>query len=1044
MFLFLIVLTFVQIQNSFMLEKILLGAALPWDGNWPVARRFASGITIAVNKINSDPYLLPGYHVDFEWKDCQCNDRVSLSSIIDLININKVNAIIGPACSDGCKLGAFLGSHYNIPVVSYGCGASYLSESSVYTHFVRTIGDYSQSGKIFVKLMQKYKWDQIAIISPGKPTWNDITSGVKKHLERNGLKVSYNEDYSTDDPTPQDIKQTLSNAVKKSHVFLIGGYSTFVRKVMLQAKILGLNSAGYVFFSYEVLLHDCRNISKLSIQDKDECEALNGLLDISLFVPDDVNYRNFSLLVREEMKNKPFNTPIDADVEVESYAAFLHDATMLYAFALNKTLNQNGNVSDGFSIVKNMLNFTFSGASGKVRIDHKGDRSAYYQVQNVQNLQFKRVANYFTDTEKFVDTETRILWPGKTTEVPRGKPKCGFDNELCKPTEPWVYAVCGVLGVVVIVAVLVFTIVHYKRKAFESALMAQQWKVKFSDIIFDGRVSKSTSKNAVMSQGSNQSLASVGGMEAHNQIFTKVGILQGNYVAIKQLRKTSILLNRELLLELKEVSELQHQNVNSFIGACVSNPNICLITHYCNKGSLQDVLFNEDLKFDWMFQISIASDIARGMHYLHHNTSMGVHGNLKSTNCVIDSRWVCKITDFGLFKFKEGQAVDLDWSEVQIYNNLLWTAPEHIQNPDSAYSGPGDVFSYGIILQEIITRGYPYCMYESLTSKEIVMRVKKRTNPVFRPLVSESLGNHEYHNLMNLCWDDDPLIRPKFDEINKILRKLNGGKNINIVDNMIKMMEKYTDHLEELVADRTKQLEDEKAKTDELLYRMLPRTVAEQLKRGELVEAESFAMVTIFFSDIVGFTKLASESTPLQVVDLLNDLYTCFDTICDQYDVYKVETIGDAYMVVSGLPETNGNRHAGEIARMSLDLLSATTLFKIRHKPEARLQLRIGIHSGPVVAGVVGLKMPRYCLFGDTVNYASRMESSGLALRVHVSPECLRILNELGGFDLIERGPVEMKGKGTIVTYFLAGYEGFNKVLPDLRFAASLEEHNFK
>lgn len=190
-------------------------------------------------------------------------------------------------------------------------------------------------------------------------------------------------------------------------------------------------------------------------------------------------------------------------------------------------------------------------------------------------------------------------------------------------------------------------------------------------------------------------------------------------------------------------------------------------------------------------------------------------------------------------------------------------------------------------------------------------------------------------------------------------------------------MEKYTNNLEALVDERTDQLMIEKKKTEALLFEMLPRPVAEQLKRGNKVEAENYDCVTIYFSDIVGFTAMSAESTPLQIVDFLNDLYTCFDSTVENYDVYKVETIGDAYMVVSGLPIRNGDEHAAEIASMSLHLLDSVKKFRIKHRPSEQLKLRIGIHSGPVCAGVVGLKMPRYCLFGDTVNTASRMESTG-------------------------------------------------------------------
>ncbi|CAL8248944.1 unnamed protein product [Lota lota] len=234
-------------------------------------------------------------------------------------------------------------------------------------------------------------------------------------------------------------------------------------------------------------------------------------------------------------------------------------------------------------------------------------------------------------------------------------------------------------------------------------------------------------------------------------------------------------------------------------------------------------------------------------------------------------------------------------------------------------------------------------------------------------------------------------------------------------------MEQYANNLEELVEERTQAYHEEKQKAEALLYQILPHSVAEQLKRGETVQAEAFDSVTIYFSDIVGFTAISAESTPMEVVTLLNDLYTCFDAIIDNFDVYKVETIGDAYMVVSGLPVRNGKLHAREVARMALALLDAVSSFRIRHRPQQQLQLRIGVHTGPVCAGVVGLKMPRYCLFGDTVNTSSRMESNGEALKIHVSSATREVLQEFSSFQLELRGDISVKGKGSMTTYWLLG-----------------------
>ncbi|KAK9890317.1 hypothetical protein WA026_010419 [Henosepilachna vigintioctopunctata] len=309
---------------------------------------------------------------------------------------------------------------------------------------------------------------------------------------------------------------------------------------------------------------------------------------------------------------------------------------------------------------------------------------------------------------------------------------------------------------------------------------------------------------------------------------------------------------------------------------------------------------------------------------------------------------------------------------------------------------------------------------------EIVENVRKgsgsnNNGEPLRPSLENAECDDEVAQLMRKCWNEDPADRPNFTNIKNRLKTMNKDCDGNFVNNLLQRMEQYANNLEVLVEERTVDYMEEKRRCEEVLYQLLPKCVAQQLITGHEVQAENFDSVTIYFSDIVGFTALAAKSTPFELVEFLNDLYTCFDSIIENFDVYKVETIGDAYMVVSGLPERNENNHAREIARMSLALLNEVGKFKIKHRPEDQLRLRIGLHSGPCAAGVVGLKMPRYCLFGDTVCTASRMESTGEPSRIHVSHVTKAILDYFGNFELTCRGKVEMKGKGTMLTYWLIG-----------------------
>ena len=228
--------------------------------------------------------------------------------------------------------------------------------------------------------------------------------------------------------------------------------------------------------------------------------------------------------------------------------------------------------------------------------------------------------------------------------------------------------------------------------------------------------------------------------------------------------------------------------------------------------------------------------------------------------------------------------------------------------------------------------------------------------------------------------------------------------------------------LEKKVAERTQELANEQEKSERLLRNILPESIADRLKQDEQAIAEEFSEVTVLFSDIVGFTQLSSQISPERLVDFLNQVFSVFDDLCDRHGLEKIKTIGDAYMVVGGLPEPMVE-HGAAIANMALDMQRAipTIPYPLPMDPNQPypLAIRIGIHTGPVVAGVIGTKKFTYDLWGDTVNVASRMESHGAPGQIQVSAATYNQLK--GRYRFTQRGLVNVKGRGQMMTYWLDG-----------------------
>ncbi|KAK3106092.1 hypothetical protein FSP39_012602 [Pinctada imbricata] len=972
---------------------------------------------------------------DFLIRDTECSIGIGLYEIVQLVldqgtGGKHVDAFIGPVCDSVCDSAGLLTSQWDRPMISFRCAGSHLSNRNQYSSFVRVTSAYDNMAFFLEDILNYYGWDRVIIAEGEETIWRDTAAHFQTQLEADNYWV----ELITIHADEQYLKSHMTHQLENARVYLLCAYGDDILVVLCAAYDLGLLDNEHVFIAVD-FDYSSFNASKC------ETEVITtGLLDITFATSEAINGTLWEYLqTGQEMNHVGFR--------------LMSDAISLYAYAVDRTLSQGYNYTNTSVLMDWMSNTTVKGIYGTFTMDEHASRVSSYVLHNFKDGHYINIA-YSTGIghdSTFLKNVT-VTWPGGSTVTPLGRPRCGWNNEYCQVQEGIsVYLVAAVVltSVLLVGGVSVGGFMFYqhkKRKRLLEEMRSMAWKIPFSELDF--KVDSKSFQSTIMSRSTmtinksrkRMSLESESSMI--QQMFCKTALHNGSMVSVKAISKSYVAVTPELIKEMNKVRSLKHTNLNPLVGACVDPLHISLITMYCSKGSLQDVLENDNIRLDWIFKLSFAYDIAKGMSYIH-GSPVKVHGRLKSSNVLVDKFWSCKVGDIDLPIFRSDEK-NVDGEHAQYYK-LLWTAPEILREPPDEMRGTqkGDVYSYAIILHEIIQRSPPYGDFSD-DPYDTIQRLICHESPPFRPKITSDAGDERILDMMRHCWEEIPMFRPSFSELCHTFKKISTGRQLNLVDQMIHMMEKYADHLEELVGERTQQLAEEQKKTEELLCRMLPRSVAEDLKLGRTISPEEYSSVTLYFSDIVQFTALASESTPFQIVDFLNDLYTCFDTVIDTYDVYKVETIGDAYMVVSGLPEKNGNRHAGEIATMALDLLSSVNTFTIRHRPERQLQLRIGLHTGPVCAGVVGVKMPRYCLFGDTVNYASRMESSGLALRVHMSDACKVALDVLGGFQCESRGPISIKGKGTVETYFLHGKDGFTKDLPDLTKAASLKDHEFK
>uniref|UniRef100_UPI00398F67E2 guanylyl cyclase C-like n=1 Tax=Pristiophorus japonicus TaxID=55135 RepID=UPI00398F67E2 len=955
-----------------------LSRLLP-PGPGPPQHRTGSNVTLAASFDGFDTAL-------YVSKGCPTSTCEGVENLKQLYNAEKLGcAILGPTCTYATYQIVSLETFLEIPIISagsFGLSCDFKPNMTRMLPTGRKLSNFLVALWADEKRIKLHKWDSTYFYKKNLTT--ESCFWYMNALEAGSAQFSLGLELTEIIRDPMKFRNIMTKPGRKSNVIIMCGTSSDIETLLH-----GINPHKDIV----IILLDLFNHTYSP--GADSMDYMKHVLVVTLLAPE---YNHTS--------QNASNTTSQYNDFVRGY----QDAVLLFGAILEQFLSRN-QIPTRADFSQNFRNITFPGALGPVHLDNFGDRDINLTVlyTSTSTTKFKTWFYFdtWTNSTCFVNENPDFVWKD-------GLPKSVPDSTAGIPELE--IAVIGLTVMVVVVMLIALVVLGKYRKERRNCL--KKWSHISCDQITPLEVDEKNSINLKIEEDKRKD----------NILPLWRAKYDKKIVILKELKHRDGNFTVKQKIELNKLLQIDYYNLTKFYGTVKFDTEIFKVVEYCERGSLRDVLNNKisypDGTFmDLEFKISVMNDIAKGMSYLH-SSNIEVHGSLKSTNCVVDNRMVVKMTDFGC-------------NTIVMPRADLWTAPEHLRK--EGVSQKGDTYSYGIIGQEIIYRREVFYSQSCSIHAEKLKRVMLMDETVlFRPdlhLETAKDKELEVYGLIKNCWEEDPEKRPDFKKIEatlgKILRTFHTETNKSYMDTLIRRLQMYSKNLEHLVEERTALYKSERDRADQLNYLLLPKPVVISLKSTGRVESELFEEVTIYFSDIVGFTTICKFSSPMEVVDMLNDMYKNFDQILDNHDVYKVETIGDAYMVASGLPRRNGNRHAVDIARMALDILNFMGSFELAHMPGLPIWIRIGVHSGPCAAGVVGTKMPRYCLFGDVVNTASRMESTGLPLRIHVNQSTINILKRTEcKFEYETRGETYLKGRGTEVTYWLTGEMDCNIRLP--------------
>ncbi|GFO01839.1 guanylate cyclase [Plakobranchus ocellatus] len=528
-------------------NTVQIGVILPYSGDYPWGIKMAlPAIILALENVTNDSDLLRGLTVHVNVEDSDCSETIGPLAAINMYINQSADVFFGPACAYSVAPVARFSKFWGIPVLSAGALVAAFKDKTEYRLLTRVQGTHAKVSEFVLQLFKSYSWSHAALL------YNDVTRSPNSEkrtcyfsaeaifldlLEYFGRRP-YNKRFDERSHLV-DYAELLKGASSQARVIVLCASPDSVREIMIKAHELNFDNGEYVFFNID--LFSSQNTTSQPWYRADDTEQRNAdarvayesLMTVTLRKPTGAEYRKFSEDVKERAAQMYENFTF-GEQEVNSFVGAFYDAVILYALALNETLEAGGNVSDGLNITRRMWNRTFTGITGTVSIDSNGDRNADYSLLdlNPETESFEVVANYFGNSKEYTPYKGRMIhWAGGRKEPPPDVPKCGFDGSKCPPKAPFPgYAIMTIVLVSILIIVLIITFFVYRHYRQEAELAEMNWRVRWEDILFSGPMRSdrrsergSSQKDSYRSDCSDDTIAVHLNDVGNRQLFTRTG-----------------------------------------------------------------------------------------------------------------------------------------------------------------------------------------------------------------------------------------------------------------------------------------------------------------------------------------------------------------------------------------------------------------------------------------------------------------------------------------------------------------------------------------